>query len=185
MKRWQAWGPSLSFSPRVQMGEEPFQREPPNFVDSHGFETLPRYFCLVDTREIVSLAEPQFSRQQNGSGGTCHSRCWRLREAMLGEATPLPRVAEPYSGAVTLSQLPQKSWYPLFCPRQADSPDTVNMPMEFPSPSHGLCERNGVNSQSRLHTGSHDRLRLLLTLSSQQYPHRLQHRVVSASKPLY
>ena len=109
------------------MGEEPFQREPPNFVDSHGFETLPRYFCLVDTREIVSLAEPQFSRQQNGSGGTCPSRCWRLREAMLGEATPLPRVAEPYSGAVTLSQLPQKSWYPLFCPRQADSPDTVNM----------------------------------------------------------
>ena len=61
MEKWQAWGLSLSFSPRVQMGEEPSQRQPPNCVDSHGFETLPRYFCLVDTREMVSLAEPQFS----------------------------------------------------------------------------------------------------------------------------
>ena len=88
------------------MGEEPSQREPPNFVDSHGFETLSRYFCLGDTREMVSLAEPQFSHRQNGNCGTCPSRCWRIREVMLGEASPLPRVAEPYSGTVTLSQLP-------------------------------------------------------------------------------
>lgn len=135
MERRQAWGPSLSFSPRVQTGEEPSQREPPNFVDSHGFETLPTYFCLGDTREMVSLGEPQFSHWQNGSGGTCPSRCWRIREVILGEASPLPRVAEPYFGAVTLSQLPQKSWHPPFLSQTSRQPrhseHTYGIPITF------------------------------------------------------
>lgn len=80
MERRQAWGHS-SLVPGWFRWEGTV-REPPNFVDSHGFETLPTYFCLGDTREMVSLAEPQFSSWQNGSDGTCPSSVGEFREVM-------------------------------------------------------------------------------------------------------
>lgn len=35
-------------------------RESLSFVDTRGFETLPRYFCLGDTREMVYLLSLSF-----------------------------------------------------------------------------------------------------------------------------
>ena len=80
--RWQAWGPSSSSRPRCS-GEEL------KLCRCSWIGNPARCFCLCDTRDMVSLTEPQRSQREMGEAPAVLQGCQRVKEAVLAQRRPL------------------------------------------------------------------------------------------------
>lgn len=109
LERRQAWGPSSSSRPGCSEGEEL------KLCRCSWIGNPARYFCLCDTRDMVSLTEPQCSQRETGEAPAVLQGYQRVKEAALAQRQPLGGywAARPHPPPGPRLCSVSESWHPL------------------------------------------------------------------------